>query len=161
MTIVKSNPYGPVNEEGILDFEKSIGRRLPEDYRSFLLEHNGPLVSPESFWVGVGEGAYSTSIEDGFLGLHDGAGPSLRRWYLDDPSHFPAGVLPIANDGMGNHVCIGLEGEERGHILFFNHELNGGHDLPEDLELLADSLGEFLDGLFESDDDMDDDDDDY
>jgi cell wall assembly regulator SMI1 len=159
MNIIQSNPYGPLDEERLREFERTIGHTLPEDYREFLLEHNGPVVSPLSFKIGVGEGGYEDSIEDGFFGLHDGHGPSYRTRYLDNPSRFPDGVIPIAHDGMGNYVCIGLSGGERSRILYFNHERNGGDDLPEDLEPLADSLSEFLDSLFEGDDRYDDDED--
>ncbi|MGL4400748.1 MAG: SMI1/KNR4 family protein [Luteolibacter sp.] len=158
MDILKSNPSGPLTETELENFEASLGYGLPSEYREFLLTHNGPLVEPISFWVTEGEG--TGQIEGCFFGLHDGPTTNFKFWYLDNPSKFPAGCLPIAHDGMGNFTCIGLSGTERGRILFFDHESHWGESSLEDLEPVANSFDEFIGGLFhdEREDDEEEDD---
>ena len=147
MDIIVSNPHGRVVEADLSEFEARIGYRLPDQYREFLLVHNGALVEPRCFWVE--DDTYSDEIEGCFYGLHDGYGHNFKSRYLDDPSHFPKKVLPIADDGMGNYICIGLEGSQRGRILFYDHERHWENNTAADLEPLADSFENFLSGLFE------------
>lgn len=156
MKIIESNPSGPLSEEVLEAFETMLGSRLPSEYRAFLLAHNGPLIEPKSFWVTEDE--WSSEIEDYFFGLHDGPTTKFKDWYFDDPSHFPKGCLPIAHDGMGNYICIGLSGTERGRIRFYNHESNWKESSLEDLEPIADSFGQFIESLFHQDDEGDDED---
>ena len=43
--------YGKTNENRIAEFEKTIGFSLPEDYRKFLLDHNGGTFGDDYGYV--------------------------------------------------------------------------------------------------------------
>lgn len=67
--IEDSNRFGRLAEEPLAAFEASLGGRLPEDYRAFLLEHNGGRPRPATFTISKGEG--ETNVHT-LYGLHDG-----------------------------------------------------------------------------------------
>ena len=48
MYLIESKDY-PINEETLIEFESHIRRRLPDEYRNFLLKYNVCTVSPKSF----------------------------------------------------------------------------------------------------------------
>ena len=134
-----SNKYGSVTEQRVSEFEREIGYTLPSDYRDYLLLHNGGTPSPYHFDFGDGDG----SLVNNMNGLHDG--PSYSR--LDHARNsyrgrIPDHLLPIGYDPGGNEVCLGLCGEHRGRVYFWDHESGA-------LEEIAPSFTAFLDGLYE------------
>src|SRR5262249_38875905 len=40
-SIVQGNPYGPLSAERLEAFEESLGKRLPNEYREYLLNYHG------------------------------------------------------------------------------------------------------------------------
>src|SRR5690348_16435267 len=48
-TILHSNKYGPLSIGVLEDFERELKAPLPEEYRTFLLQHNGGTPSPACF----------------------------------------------------------------------------------------------------------------
>jgi hypothetical protein len=61
----------------------------------------------------------------------------------------PAWLLPIAADEGGNAICVGLRGEGRGRIYFWDHEREGEGEDPEmAVTAIAPSFSVFCDGLF-------------
>lgn len=75
MDIDDSNEHGFLKMGDLEDFEKSLGCKLPEDYRNFLIEHNGG--TPEKYlvcWPGSDEPA---EVWNDSLGLHKG--PTYSR----------------------------------------------------------------------------------
>jgi hypothetical protein len=51
--IVNSMPVGPANDSMIRELESYIGYPLADDYRQFLLTHNGGSPEPDAFTVNV------------------------------------------------------------------------------------------------------------
>jgi cell wall assembly regulator SMI1 len=140
------NEFGPVDRGGLRAFEVQIGAMLPEDYRAFLIAYNGGTVSPTSFRISEAEGDSTLAR---FHGLHDG--PTWAR--LDAAvaayrGRIPAWLLPIAADEGGNAICIGLTGEDRGRIYFWDHEREGASP---DIAVthIAPSFKAFCDHLFD------------
>lgn len=98
-------PAHPADETSVAQAERRLGRRIPEDYRGFLLQQrNGGRpaanvsVLPEARRIGVG-------VTD-FLGVGhpddtDLAGVAAR--YRD---RVPADLLPVAHAEGGNLVCL-------------------------------------------------------
>lgn len=132
-------PYPPVDMAALACFEEKLGCELPNDYREFLMSINGgavhhPYVDPET-------GVRPTL----FLGLVPPArGADLRRTYEDSRDWIPKGLVPIANDSFGNHVCIQVEGTHIGELYFCDHEVDMLEDKIPDPELIA---GRFIDFL--------------
>ncbi|HEV7369455.1 SMI1/KNR4 family protein [Arenibaculum sp.] len=144
MEIGNSNAYGALDEARLADFEADLGFTLPEDYRDFLLAHNGGTPVPSTF-VSAREG--EDRIES-LYGLHDG--PDHLR--LDEMwgiyrRRLPRGVLPVGDDPFGNAICIALAGRHRGRIYFWDHEREPEDDPFEALTALADGFTAFLASL--------------
>ncbi|MEC8197302.1 MAG: SMI1/KNR4 family protein [Pseudomonadota bacterium] len=51
--ITQHNPYGATTENDVAAFEKSIGYRLPETYRQYLLNSNGGEFENDFFMPSV------------------------------------------------------------------------------------------------------------
>lgn len=84
--------------------ERTLGCRLPRDYRKFLLEQ--PEYAPG--WLNE-----LYSVEDVARNLE------LHRSLPGFPTH----LLPVGDDGLGNSVYLSLES---GEILFLDHESDEG-----------------------------------
>lgn len=139
----ESARFGRCTERGLLAFERRIGRKLPADYRAFLLEHNGG--TPDATLVKVR--GVSSAVKR-LHGLHNG--PSWARLESLRRSHagrVPAGLLPIGADPFGNVFCLGLAGRWRGKVWFWDHEGEADEDEPprvDNLKLVAASFASFL-----------------
>jgi hypothetical protein len=158
--IINPLPAGPTDEASIQGFESYIGYTVTDDYRRFLLQHNGGSPSPDAFTLSI-FGNDQENVVYCFFPLRDlklvivesGGIEGLRTWPLqsawDDlkndlvnlyETELDNPVLPIGTDGSGNYFCLVLNGEQRGAIIFLEHEM-------ADTVLLADSFSGFLDML--------------
>jgi hypothetical protein len=60
-----------------------------------------------------------------FRGLHDGSNYHNLHEPLQtyrNQGRMPAELIPIASDSFGNWVCLGVAGEAKGHVYFWDHE---------------------------------------
>jgi hypothetical protein len=141
-------------------FENLFGGRLPEDYREFLAACNGGYVGGALWFMGpspAGEAAEAGIHHIGgfraedYFSLHsarqayDGRIPRDLAWIMDDP--------------FGNAICLGVAGEHRGRVFFWDHELepdderwDGSVESAGNLTVLANSFTEFVAGLKPNDD---------
>jgi hypothetical protein len=117
--VKNSNPHGPLDAARLTAFEARIGAALPADYRRFLLAHNGGQFVPCEI-VLPGEAEPFASLGAAF-GLHDGA-DALDRVFDNVKDYIPAEVIAFAEDEGGNLLCIGIRGEPRGRVYFWDHE---------------------------------------
>jgi hypothetical protein len=146
-TIEDSNKFGTLSESRLADFEKNLGYRLPEDYRKYLLSHNGGTPNP-GFFTSEYWGELSVDV---FYGFHDGPywtrlEPALVNW----TESLPLGYLPIGCDIAGNAICISLFGDSRGAL--FLGEVHGRLDVNQPCDTpifdwLAPSFQELLNML--------------
>jgi len=141
----------PVSAEELATAERRLaemGFRIPPSYRAFLAERDGarPVECVFSY---SRDGRDSDSYVEDFLGVGAVAPPEINLLCVAED--MPTGVLPIADDPGGNHVCLdGREGRD-GPVLFWHHEERAEDD-PEDernLYFIAPDLQTFLDGLTE------------
>jgi hypothetical protein len=145
MEIRESNAYGPLSAFRLTAFEDRLGFTLPDEYRDFLLAHNGGTPVPATF---SSEREGEDRVES-LYGLHDG--PDHLR--LDEMwdiyrRRLPRGLLPIGADPFGNALCIALSGPHRGRIYFWDHEYEPQDDPFEALTPLADGFAMFLGSLY-------------
>ncbi|GIX05004.1 MAG: hypothetical protein KatS3mg114_0873 [Planctomycetaceae bacterium] len=149
LEIRDANRYGPLSAERVATFERELGTTLPDEYRVFLLRHNGGVPDRETFDV-PGEDGGERPFHC-FFALHDGPwddstaegsqGFPLQAAFADyRVDGGPADVLPIGKDWSGSYVCVGLAGADRGRVLYWDHDM-------EQLVPLADTLAAFLAGL--------------
>lgn len=155
--IVNALPAGATNEASIREFESYIGHALPDDYRSFLLQHNSGSPYSDAFTLNVFDNDQENVVYC-FFPLRDlklvavevEGMEALRTWPLqsawDDlqndlvnlyEKELESPLLPIGTDGSGNYFCLVLDGEQRGTVVFLENEM-------ADTVLLADSFSDFL-----------------
>jgi hypothetical protein len=150
MIIKDSNKYGEINLVLLERFEKEIGTKLPEKYREFLIFHNGGKPVPSDFLISSRKGEGSIAQ---FYGLN--SGPTYQRLnenYKICVDRLPGYVIPIGGDDLGNNICIGVKGKNKGKIYFSNCYIQGGiikKILFRRVKLISESFNEFLDSLFE------------
>jgi len=134
--IANSNRFGRLAPSALKEFEKELGRTLPEDYRRHLLKHNGGIV----------KGVRELQLVHHVYGLHNGPDwaqfPDRRTIY---DGRVPPRLLPIADDPCGNLICIVLNGKDRGKICFWDHECGpkGKHRI----SVLGANFDNYLKGL--------------
>jgi cell wall assembly regulator SMI1 len=153
-----ANRYGPVTEGRLRRLEAGLKGRLPDDYRAFLLRHNGgrPTLSRFTFEA---DGEQQESILEWFFAVHDRPYEEPDDWDPDGgelPPYFAqplesvwadfrsqkprSGVLPIGRDPSANLICLGYAGKRAGAVWWYDHDT----DL---FVRLAGSFAEFLAGL--------------
>ncbi len=164
------NTWLPMPEEEIAELERSIGARLPDGYHRFLATHGNcgfanfidfTTLTPVRPWI-------SDKTTRWHFGLFYGSKASTYSiaWSIDTlRDRMPETLIPIGEDGMGNQICLGIAGPERGKIYFWDHEdewdedeyLMQGKPVPPDLKfrnvhLIANSFEEFLDQMYVNED---------
>lgn len=119
-TVRNSNPHGSLDPARLAAFEVALGVTLPDDYRRFLLAHNGGELVPVELVLPGGSEPFS-SLAGPLFGLNAGPSP-LDEVFENCDGEIPAELLAFAEDVGGNLLCIGIRGERRGQIYFWDHE---------------------------------------
>jgi cell wall assembly regulator SMI1 len=144
--------FDPTSEEEIQVFETRHGFTLPEEYKAFLLVHNGGKRGLRRFETK--DKKIETSVIM-FLPLLNGNDwknleDSYRKFITGRivPDHF----LPIGTDPRNSLICIVVHGPERGQIFFCDLEyLEEDHRLlPSCIMPVSNSFKEFYNSLFTS-----------
>lgn len=138
------------------EVELRLSFRFPEEYRQFLLAHNGGKPQPGVFHFTNDRGTRSDSCVDWFLAIYDGEYDNFETYfnmYKVDQVRLPAELIPIAHDPGGNLVCISVDGPRCGAIYFWDHEKEAGNgDTPtySNVYIVSQSFNQFLDSLTDS-----------
>ncbi len=121
-----------ISNDELLEFEQSIGYKLPENYKEFILKNNGGVPNKEYFEeIKV---SYFTPIKYGEN--------TVEKAYEMLKEILPNGYLPIANDVCGELICIDLKsGNTFGNIYYV---ADGDEPL-----VIAKNFEQLLDGLTE------------
>ena len=137
------NPFGRIKDHLLVKFENDLGVKLPSQYRDWLIKYNGMGWEKEVFHITDKEG---DSRIHHVYGLHDG--PDSRRLditYKVFKGRIDSHVFPIADDPFGNQVCLGISGNKRKKIYFWDHERE--LDVDDNPILISDSFNAFLESL--------------
>ena len=149
-----------LTEEQIQAVEREIGTVLPADYREFLAHYGGYAAysgSLSSRILRAFPGAHFTGEEvpvNVFLGIKKDSSDAynLLSTYYCFRERMPFNFLPIADDLLGNMVCLAVSGEDQGSVYCWDRE--GEEDVDEGEEpgysnvyLLAKSFDEFINTL--------------
>lgn len=137
MQIEPHRDHRDANEADVGHFEMSISARLPDDYREFLLRHNGGYPSPNGFRGG-------DEVLNRFFGLWQ-KHADLNYELLAHRGVIPEGTIPIASDPFGNAILLEVARPNRGRIWFWDHERSGEPD--KAVSLLANSFTDFVKSL--------------
>ena len=153
--MVLINSAEKLNAEDIAEFENEVGIKFPEDYKRFMLKSNGG--TPEEEWLydffdEVTEAENTSVIREFFSLFSDEAVKmsNLKKIYktMTYEEMIPNDMLPIADDPGGNVIGISLNKDDYGYVYFINHEyddLDTGYLVKSKI---AESLTEFLDALY-------------
>jgi cell wall assembly regulator SMI1 len=158
--IVNPLPAGSTSEAEITKFEEHIGHRLPDDYRHFLIQHNGGRPDPDAFTL-VMDDVEQEDIVMCFFPMRDMSLGTVEVEKFEELRSWPVHcawedlqndlenlyeieldetLLPIGTDGSSNYFCIVLDGARKGNVLFLEHEM-------AETAFLAESFTAFLDSL--------------
>ncbi|RYX85106.1 SMI1/KNR4 family protein [bacterium] len=136
MMVENPNPYGALEVAQLEEFEKTIGAKLPEEYRAFLLKYNGGRPTRRAFMAPDDpldeDSNWSEREVVGFYGLHEQDVAierdtmdafKLSEAWQDLQTDFPGKtLLPISQDWSGSYICLQLGKEKLGEICFFDHD---------------------------------------
>jgi len=135
--------------------ERMIGRPLPEEYKRFLMEHNGGRPEPAEFkitWRGQDwADDWQTGMVHYFLALHDGELSNFFKYFRTYQGRIPEDTVPIAYDPGGNLVLLGVGDTNMGRVFFWVQDFEVEEGKIADygnVGLVANRFNEFLDGLF-------------
>lgn len=149
MRIEQSNRFGGLSPSRLREFERKHALCLPEDYRRFLLEHNGGAPSPNT--IDFEEDGKPTSSDVQFIyGLHDGEDWARIEWHLESlAGRMVEEGLPIAGDSAGNEYLLITQGEREGQICFWDHERETDPPSDRSMSIVAASFTEFAAKLYQ------------
>lgn len=142
-----------INEKDLEKVEELVDADLPDDYRAFLLEHNGGTAVPALFDVVTVEGDETTTVVDRFYSVGAGAGTpwdlATNISFYWENERIPEWVVPIAADIAGNLVCLSVSDDDYGQVFFWDHETELEYELDENQAPLAESFSAFLEMLYD------------
>ena len=147
--------HEPTNLEAIEKFETLIQAKLPNDYKQFLLKHNGGHPVPNSFKLSEPINEKNESIGIAwFYALYDGEVCNITTHFQHSRSKIPDEFLPIAY-GSGGELCLGIKGDDYGKLYYWTTNWSCWNK--DDLNYLyyvCDSFTDFINGLYECDIDL-------
>jgi hypothetical protein len=148
--VKRSNRFGKLSPHQLHRFEEKYGLRLPEDYRQFLLRHNGGDPHPKNT-IDFKEGRKLTSGDVQFIyGIHDGEYWASLEWHLQCyQGRIIQDGLPIAGDSAGNQYVLVIRGERAGQVYFWDHEMETDPPGFANMTYVASSFTQFGEELHE------------
>ena len=133
--------FEPLTLGDVECLERSLGKRLPNDYRWFLMHFGAAQFEVDA--------VYPTAEGDIILGFFFGR--DIDEDIEDYEERLPDLFIPINDDGGGNIICMSLQDESYGSLWFHNHSVGAEEDTSEakmaTMLLLAPSFTDFILGL--------------
>lgn len=146
--IIKSNPHGSIDIQQLELLEDKLEVMLPQEYREYLLKHNGGMYKNDTFYNPKHQIDYihvheinALVDEPKYLSLED----SYKVFNLDlynNDYKFGKDYLSIMYDDGGDQITIKLHEPFRGSIYFWIHD-----DGDDSFIKIADSYKEFVNSL--------------
>ncbi|MEC0714480.1 SMI1/KNR4 family protein [Bacillus haynesii] len=141
-------PGKKLSLEEIEQFETKNNVKLTEKYKKFLLQWNGGYPEPNIFNISDEQGKSVLNVFNSIGDMYD----NLEKVIDIYEYRLPTGFIPIADDPAGNVICLGTKEPYYDKIYFWDHEEESEN--PDDMSnmyILADDINEFLDNLYEDD----------
>lgn len=119
----------PIQEEELKAIEAKCGARIPDDYREFLATYGSSTFSRFVSIRSAGPLPASWA-DDGLLPFDEFYGtdlladrcPSVLSCIDNFHGDIPDGLLPIANGWEDDQICLGLMGEQRGKVFYYDSQ---------------------------------------
>ncbi|MEQ1749866.1 MAG: SMI1/KNR4 family protein [Prosthecobacter sp.] len=100
----------PISEQRIVEFEQRHDLKLPEDYRAFLLKHNGGIVYPKSYAAESGvEICTSRLLSIDHENYYDNLDKVRDAAYWNGKQDH--GLVQIAYDAGGQTIFMATKGD--------------------------------------------------
>jgi len=141
---IKKSP-GTLFELALLNFEMKLKSKLPDDYRSFLLEYNGGKPEENIFAIPKTKKQCGVTCFFGIYNSKKATDLVTERARFSD--RLPAHILPIASAKDGNLVCLSLASPDFGSLYLWDHELENESPSGESLLKILPSFSEFMAAL--------------
>jgi hypothetical protein len=149
------SPLAPVDK--LTEFEALIGHTLPDDYRYFLINCNGGYIGGRYWYRGTSpEGREIEAGVHHIGGFRKESYFSLLWTWDCYEGRIPDALIWIHDDPFGNAICLGVAGEHRGRVYFWDHEnepspdeWDGAVETAGNVTLIANSFAEYVAGLRE------------
>lgn len=143
--LVVEGSQQPLTERDISMLEAQTGIKLPDDYKQFLLQHNGGRPSPKRF---VTRDKKVESMVAKFIPLADIPDDNLREEIegITQARQIPANLIPIAIDPADNRVVLSVSGKDCGKVYYWSwDEEDEDHEPSYNyMRLIADSFNDFV-----------------
>jgi hypothetical protein len=124
----------PLTEEELQSIEMALGVALLGDYRDFVRKYGvssfGELVQfqlqeaepvhPVQSLLGIPIPRYEKGPLSHFYGSRT-SNQSLAQYIEIYKGRMPDTMIPIADDGCGNQICLGIKGKEHGNVYYWDH----------------------------------------
>ena len=131
--------------------EDRLGMKLPDEYRNFLLDHNGGTPEPRAFPI-VDFDKNPKGLVQVFFRIDDGIESSRLDWnYKVFKGRIPKELFPIACDDGGGLICLTISGTNVGAIYYWDFYGETRPPTFDNVYPVAGSLGEFFDSIHEWD----------
>jgi hypothetical protein len=129
LTPIPGKRFVPLNDDELAAIETEFGAKLPNDYRKFLATYGASTFNCLTSIRSASPLPKSLS-DDGLLpfGTFYGtnrdahAFPSVRFCAEQFAGDIPVGLLPIADGGSDDQICVGLAGEQRGKVFYWDSQ---------------------------------------
>lgn len=126
----------PVPEEELQAIEAKCGAKLPDDYREFLATYGSATFSRLVSIRSAGPLPSALSDDgllpfDAFYGTERLADrcPSVLSCIDNFHGDIPDGLLPVANGWQDDQICLGMSGEQRGRVFYYDSQsMDDGDD---------------------------------
>lgn len=143
------------SEDALSEMETRLESTFPADYREFVTDFGGvALMTSPIFTFQEGDNPNSSSLIEQFYGVRsDDPQRHLATIYDIYRQRIPSDLLPIGEDPGANIVCLGIKGERRGKVFFWDHDREEMPPVPtpedwepgdSNLSFIADSFEEFF-----------------
>lgn len=130
-------------DEDIKSLEYNLGVRLPDDYKSFLLSHNGGVPTPSSFPV-LSHPEKNLPIQL-FFGIETSIVSVSISWNFETyKERIPDNSLPIGCSDFGDLICLVLSEDDYGWVIFWDLTGERGKDNLDNVHKICGSFSEFL-----------------
>jgi hypothetical protein len=148
--IALEDSWPSIGPEDIARVERRRGIKLPDDYRLFLLRHNGGRPERDAFPI-VGDPLSDGGLLDWLYCIHDGDQYDLVENATLYRGRMPPELLPIGEDPGSNQICLAVTGPSNGKVYFWDREEEAGEDEKptyENIYFIANSFTEMIGGLY-------------
>ena len=150
MNTINIESNSRIASQKVKDFERELKAELPKDYFDFLVRYNGGKPSADTFEYKLRDGRSWTGGVQDFLGFDVENWKNIIFFSHMRGDRVPENMIPIANDEGGNFVLLTISGQDKGKVLFWDHDEESEDDEPptnDNLYFIANSFTEFLEKL--------------